>query len=222
MSIQSTPIKTWHNNAKNGLYKIIAEQNRVFQNGFFTMLNPLFCRQSWGLNWWPCTGSRGVSTSLFCRENDHRDDTTTLKVMQLVILKMGSRCSCFSIRLMPLHCSNCILLTLSPQISPNIFLQRREGRVESCEHGISHQGKNGNDCGHHRHIPIKRVIDGALLTALMASRMCARNACTDNIETKWHGEHWKNWLYYRHVTFHSGIPPNWLSFKSWFCYVSFK
>ena len=33
----------------------------------------LFCRQSWGLNWWPCTGSRGNSTPLFCRENEHRD-----------------------------------------------------------------------------------------------------------------------------------------------------
>ena len=42
---------------------------------YLTTLNPVFCRQS--LNWWPCTGSRGVCTSLFaalfCRENDHRD-----------------------------------------------------------------------------------------------------------------------------------------------------
>ena len=34
------------------IYICIYVYNGVFQNAFFyTMLNPLFCRQSWGLNW---------------------------------------------------------------------------------------------------------------------------------------------------------------------------
>ena len=63
---QKWPLQN-HCRAKWGLSKCIFLKN--------TMLNPLFCRQSWGLNWWPCTGSRGVSTSLFCRENDHGDNS---------------------------------------------------------------------------------------------------------------------------------------------------
>ena len=62
---QKWPLQN-HCRAKWGLSKCIFKKKN-------TMLNLLFCRQSWGLNWWPCTGSRGVSTSLFCRENDHRD-----------------------------------------------------------------------------------------------------------------------------------------------------
>ena len=56
------------------MYSIIYTYIYIY-NIYLTTLNPVFCRQS--LNWWPCTGSRGVCTSLFaalfCRENDHRD-----------------------------------------------------------------------------------------------------------------------------------------------------
>ena len=61
---QKWPLQN-HFRAKWGLSKCIF---------FFSpLLKLLFCRQSWGLNWWPCTGSRGNSTPLFCRENEHRD-----------------------------------------------------------------------------------------------------------------------------------------------------
>mmetsp|Transcript_74966 Transcript_74966/g.119114 ORF Transcript_74966/g.119114 Transcript_74966/m.119114 type:complete len:208 (-) Transcript_74966:403-1026(-) len=38
-----------------------------------------------------------------------------------------------------------------------------QDRVESCDHGAYHQGSTGEDCGYDRFIPIKGVIDGALL-----------------------------------------------------------
>ena len=45
----------------------------IMQTILLYVLKLLFCRESWGLKWCPCTGSRGTRTLLFCEENYHRD-----------------------------------------------------------------------------------------------------------------------------------------------------
>ena len=39
----------------------------------FYVLQLLFCRESWGSKWYPCTGSRGTRPLPFPSGNDHRD-----------------------------------------------------------------------------------------------------------------------------------------------------
>ena len=76
-----------------------------------------------------------------------------------------------------------------------MFLARDQARVESCDHGIYHQRSQDNECSDPRHIPIKLIIDGALLTPVTALLTCAQHCCKErNIgkpwETRHYGEHW--------------------------------
>lgn len=60
-----------------------------------------------------------------------------------------------------------------------MFLARDQARVESCDHDIYHHRSQDNECSDPRHMPIKLIIDGALLTPVRALLTCAHNCCKE-------------------------------------------